>query len=67
MSAHLYSSSIVRGGSSDSKWKKGVESKASLKILKDRIYAVCVNLLDSLSESPGEVLNRLVFPLKDGF
>ena len=41
-------------------------SKASSKVLKDRVHAVCVDLLDSLSESPGEVSDRLVFPLKDG-
>ena len=46
--------------------RKGSWPKVSSKVLKDRVYAVCVDLLDSLSESPGEVPYRLILPLKDG-
>ena len=46
--------------------RKGSWSKASLKFLKDHVHAVCVDLSDNLSKSPGEVPDRLVFPLEDG-
>ena len=66
LSAPLYSSSIVRGGSSDRDWKKGVVGQASSKVLEDRVHAVCVDFLDILSKSPGEVLDRLILLLEDG-
>ena len=44
----------------------GSRSKASSKVLKDRVHTVCVDLLDSLSKFFGEVSDRLILLLKDG-
>ena len=47
LSACLYNSSIVVGGSRDSKWKNGVvDPKLLQKILEDHIHTVHINLLD---------------------
>ena len=74
MSAHLYSSSIVRGGSNDSDWKKGVVDPKLLRkfwrivsMLYASIYwTTCPNLLvkswiDS-SSLLKMVFNELMFP-----
>ena len=53
MSARLYNSSIIAGGSRDSEWKKGVDGpEASPEIQKDCIHAVKFYLLDELSKPP---------------
>ena len=46
---------------------RGSRPKASSKVLEDRVHVVCIDLLDNLSKSPGEVPDRLSLSLEDGF
>ena len=44
----------------------GGRPEASSKVLKDRVHAVNINLLDDLPKSSGEISDRFIFPLEDG-
>ena len=46
--------------------RKGGRPEASLEVLKDRVHAVNINLLDDLPKSSSEILDRFIFLLKDG-
>ena len=61
LSARLYNSSIVV--ERVEKW--GGQPKAPSKILKDRIHAIRIILLDSPSKSSDEIANGLVLPLEN--
>ena len=65
LSAYLYSSSIVVGGSKDSEWKNGVvRPRTSSKILEDRIHTVQIKMFDGPSKSSDEIVDGLNYPKK---
>ena len=67
LSARLYNSSIIAGGSNDNKLKNIVdEREAFFKVLEDWVHAVDLYLLDDLPESPGEILYGFLFLPYDG-
>ena len=66
LSARLYNSSIITGGSRDSEWKNGVVNPKLLQ----KIWRTASILYESMFwtplKSPCEITDELIFPFKDG-